>query len=397
MFEALLRITGGGSLMAKQSMYFHKLGIFGWGEIEPVILSAIIADKSILFIGDHGANKTEACEVISRAILGDSIKFRHYEVPHLNFDDLLGYTNPKKLASGKLEFVETPISIWGAQAALFDEINKVNPFVQGKLHEIIRTKKIMGLETELQICFSAVNPPVKYQTSFMDLPLASRFCMVQVPSFTEFEDKIQSQILNKGKTNGCIKLRRVMGRAKKHINEIDSVEINPIVMKIMKDLKTAKVNFSGRQARDLKRMFVACKTLSGVSSITFDTDTLTAITMSNIPEVNSVCRSDAEPQQVYGIIHTVLQGFKFNDPMVLADGIEDLAKMDLKGLDLLDWMASLRTAISGENNMKALEKAVIELDKKQIDIRIKDKILSSVTKIMVLKDSADKCVTQIMF
>jgi hypothetical protein len=29
-----------------------------------------------------------------------------------------------------------------------------------KLHEIIRTKKIMGLETELQICFSAVNPPV---------------------------------------------------------------------------------------------------------------------------------------------------------------------------------------------------------------------------------------------
>ncbi|MBW1865917.1 MAG: hypothetical protein JRI64_09875, partial [Deltaproteobacteria bacterium] len=321
--------------MAKQSIYFHELGIFGWGEIEPVILSAIIADKSILFIGDHGANKTEACEVISRAILGDSIKFRHYEVPHLNFDDLLGYTNPKKLASGKLEFIETPISIWGAQAALFDEINKVNPFIQGKLHEIIRTKKIMGLETDLQICFSAVNPPVKYQTSFMDLPLASRFCMVPVPSFTDFDNRTQNQILNKGQTNGCLKLRRVVRRAKKHIKEIDSVEIDPIIMKIMKDLKTAKVNFSGRQARDLKGMFVACKTLSGVSNIAFDANTLTAITMSNIPEVNGICRSEAEPQQVYGIIHTVLQGFKFNDPMVLADGIEDLTKMDLKGLDLL--------------------------------------------------------------
>ena len=43
------------------------------------------------------------------------------------------YTNPKKLASGNLEFVETPISIWGAHAAIFDEINKVNPFVQGTL------------------------------------------------------------------------------------------------------------------------------------------------------------------------------------------------------------------------------------------------------------------------
>lgn len=383
--------------MAKHSIYFHELGIFGWGEIEPVILSAIIADKSILLIGDHGANKTEGCEVISRAILGDSIKFRHYEVPHLNFDDLLGYTNPKKLTSGKLEFIETPISIWGAQAALFDEINKVNPFVQGKLHEIIRTKKIMGLETELQICFSAVNPPVKYQTSFMDLPLASRFCMVQVPSFNDFDNQTQNQILNKGQTNDCQKLHRVVSRAKKHINEIDSVEIDPIIMKIMKDLKTAKVNFSGRQARDLKGMFVACKTLSGVSNIAFDTDTLTAITMSNIPEVNGICRSEAEPQQVYGIIHTVLQGFKFNDPMVLADGIEDLTKMDLKGLDLLDWMASLKKAISGEDDVAALEKAVIGLDKKQIDPKIKGKILSSVGKIIVLKEGADKCVTEIMF
>jgi len=383
--------------MAKQSIYFHELGIFGWGKIEPVILSAIFADKSILFIGDHGANKTEACEVISRAILGDSIKFRHYEVPHLNFDDLLGYTNPKKLASGKLEFIETPISIWGAQAALFDEINKVNPFVQGKLHEIIRTKKIMGLETELQICFSAVNPPVKYQTSFMDLPLASRFCMVQVPSFTDLDNRTQNQILNKGQTNGCQKLRRVVIRAKKHIKKIDSVEIDPIIMKIMKDLKTAKVNFSGRQARDLKGMFVACKTLSGVSNIAFDADTLTAITMSNIPEVNGICRSEAEPQQVYGIIHTVLQGFKFNDPMVLADGIEDLTKMDLKGLDLLDWMATLKKAIRGEDDVAALEKAVIGLDKKQIDPKIKGKILSSVGKIIVLKEGADKCVTEIMF
>ena len=383
--------------MVKKSIYFHELGIFGWGEIEPVILSAIIADKSILLIGDHGANKTEACEVISRAILGDSIKFRHYEVPHLNFDDLLGYTNPKKLASGKLEFIETPISIWGAQAALFDEINKVNAFIQGKLHEIIRTKKIMGLETELQICFSAVNPPVKYQTSFMDLPLASRFCMVQVPSFTDFDNRTQNQILNKGQTNGCLKLRRVVRRAKKHINEIDSVEIDPIIMKIMKDLKTAKVNFSGRQARDLKGMFVACKTLSGVSNIAFDADTLTAITMSNIPEVNGICRSEAEPQQVYGIIHTVLQGFKFNDPMVLADGIEDLTKMDLKGLDLLDWMATLKKAIRGENDVAALEKAVIGLDKKQIDSKIKGKILSSVGKIIVLKEGANKCITEIMF
>ena len=61
--------------------------------------------------------------------------------------------------------------------------------------------------------------------------------MVQVPSFTDFDNRTQNQILNKGQTNGCLKLRRTVRRAKKHINEIDSVEIDPIIMKIMKDLK----------------------------------------------------------------------------------------------------------------------------------------------------------------
>ena len=381
----------------KQSTYFDNLGIYGWGDIEPVILSAIVAAKSVLLIGGHGANKTEACEVISKAILGDRAVFRNYEVPHLNFDDLIGYTNPKKLATGKLEFIETPISIWGASAALFDEINKVNPFVQGKLHEVIRTRKIMGLETALEICFSAVNPPVQYQTSFMDLPLTSRFCCVQVPSFNDFDDKVKNQILNKGESNGHQKLRKVISQAKKRFARDNSPEIDPVIIKIIKDLKVANVNFSGRQARDLKRMFVACKALNTVSEIAFNTDTLCAITMSNIPEVNGICRSSAEPQQTYGIIHTVLQGFKFNDPMIVTDSIEDLTKVDLKKLDLLDWMATLKKAINEEHNVGALKTAVIELEKKKIDPTIKQKILNSVGRIMVLKERGDKCITEILF
>ena len=370
--------------MARQS-YFEDLGIYGWGQIEPVILSAIVADKSILFIGDHGSNKTEACEVIAKAVLG-SIECRHYEVPHLNFDDLLGYTNPKKLAKGKLEFIETPISIWGAQAALFDEINKVNPFVQGKLQEIIRTKHIMGLKTDLQICFSAVNPPVKYQTAFMDLPLASRFCMIQVPSFSDFDETVQNRILNKGAANGGLKVRRAVTRARKHLHQTDTSEIDPIILKVIRELKAAKVEFSGRQARDLKRMYMACKTLSGVSDIPYDTDTLTAITMSNIPEVNGICRSEVESQQVYGIIHTVLQGVKFNDPIIMAEGLEDITGMDLKGLDLLDWMAALKGALNGNDDIGALENAIVALNKKQIDGTIKQKIVAAVGKMIVLNE-----------
>ena len=382
----------------KQSAYFDKLGIYGWGDIEPVILSAIVADKSILLVGDHGANKTESCEAISKAILGDNVTFRHYEVPHINFDDLLGYPQPKRLASGKLEFIETPISIWGAQAALFDEINKVNPFVQGKLHELIRTKKIMGLETSLEICFSAVNPPVKYQASFLDVPLASRFCCVQVPSFSDFDDTVKTQILNKAESNGYPKLQRIIVQAKKRFLADKTTETDPVILKIVHDLKTANIHISGRQARDLKRMFTACKVLSTVSSdIVCGTDTLSAITMSVIPEANGICRSNVEPQQVYGIIHTVLQGFKFKDPIVVADGVKDLSKLDLKGLDLLDWMASLKKAIQEENSIGALKTTVIELNKKKIDTEIKRKILASVGRIIVLKEFGDQSSSDILF
>ncbi len=163
-------------------MFLDEIGIYGWGPIEPLILSAILADLSVLLIGDIGTNKTEGARTIAQAVLGPEISFRHYEVPTLNFDDLVGFLNPKSLAKGKLEFVHTPFSIWKAEAALFDEINRANLFIQSKLHEVIRTRKVMGLPTRLKVIFSAVNPPETYQTGYMDMAIASRFVSVQVPN-----------------------------------------------------------------------------------------------------------------------------------------------------------------------------------------------------------------------
>jgi hypothetical protein len=81
----------------------------------------------------------------------------------------VGFLNPQGLAKGAIEFVPTPLSIWNAEAALFDEINRANPFIQSKLHEPIRTRRIMGLPTKLKLVFAAVNPPQTYQAGYMDL------------------------------------------------------------------------------------------------------------------------------------------------------------------------------------------------------------------------------------
>jgi MoxR-like ATPase len=108
-------------------MLFNQINIYGWDDIEPVILAAIVSELPVLLIGDIGSNKTEGAEAISRAVLGAKIDFRAYEVPTLNFDDLIGFMNPKSLARGELDFVHTPLSIWKADAVLFDEINRANP------------------------------------------------------------------------------------------------------------------------------------------------------------------------------------------------------------------------------------------------------------------------------
>ena len=186
-------------------MLFDELGIYGWDSVEPLVLAAIVADLPVLLIGDIGTNKTEGSKTIAQAVLGTASAFRHYEVPTLNFDDLVGFLNPKGLAKGVLEFVPTPLSIWKAEAALFDELNRANPFIQSKLHELIRTRHIMGLPTNLKLVFAAVNPPQTYQAGYMDLALASRFVAVQVPNLKAMKDTHLDRILGKNghpKTSG---------------------------------------------------------------------------------------------------------------------------------------------------------------------------------------------------
>lgn len=74
-------------------MLFDELGIYGWDVVEPLVFAAIVAELPVLLIGDIGTNKTEGSKTIAQATLGQASQFRHYEVPTLNFDDLVGFLN----------------------------------------------------------------------------------------------------------------------------------------------------------------------------------------------------------------------------------------------------------------------------------------------------------------
>ena len=341
-------------------MLFDHIGIHGWDDIEPLIMSAVVSDHSVLFIGDIGSNKTEGSKVIAKALLGDNIKFRNYEVPTLNFDDLIGFVNPKNLANGTLEFVPTPLSIWNADAALFDEINRANPFIQSKLHELIRTRTLMGLPTQLKMVFSAVNPPERYQSGYMDMALASRFVCVQVPNITSMKDVHIDQIISgNGHRPAPLDLKTIIqkaGRCQFSKEEINRV--HQMCKKIITELSEQEIIFNARQLKMMTKMIkagLALRHASGMEHFS-EPDTITAYVTSVIPEIQGVVRSNANQGMIQGTIRSIVSGFTLGDPVTIAADIKELCEVNIT--DSLAWVSAMKQMSDMEENPDALKQAI---------------------------------------
>jgi MoxR-like ATPase len=344
-------------------MLFDELGIYGWDVVEPVIVAAVVADLPVLLIGDIGTNKTEGSKTIAQAVLRPTSQFRHYEVPTLNFDDLVGFLNPKGLAKGALEFVPTPLSIWQAEAALFDEINRANPFIQSKLHELIRTRHIMGLPTKLKLVFAAVNPPQTYQAGYMDLALASRFVSVQVPNLKSMKDTHLDRILSKnGHRQKRTTLKGIVRDAQRaDIRQKDMQNAQNLAKKVARDLAQTDIVFNPRQLTMMVRLLlagVALWTVTGNSRYS-DPDANTAYVESVIPEIHGIVRSKVNKDMVHGTIRTVVGGFTLGDPVMIARNLEELAAVEVT--DSLAWVTAMTKRVSDEDDPQALARVVAKV------------------------------------
>jgi len=341
-------------------MLFDHIGIYGWNEIEPLILAAALSDLSIILIGDIGSNKTEGSKVIAKALLKPNIEFRNYEVPTLNFDDLIGFVNPKNLAKGTLEFVPTPLSIWNADAVLFDEINRANPFIQSKLHELIRNRSLMGMPTNLKMVFSAVNPPERYQSGYMDIALASRFVCVQVPNITVMKERhINSILSDNGHKPKVYDLKAMMKKAfGAQFTAEDENRVCQMCRKIMQEVSDKEIIFNARQLKMMKKLITAGLALRYASGMDMfsDPDAVTSYVASVIPEVNGVVRTKANQGMILGAIRSIVSGFTLGDPFTLAQNIEELCNVEIT--DTLAWTTAMMQMAEMEEDVGALKEAI---------------------------------------
>jgi MoxR-like ATPase len=177
-----------------------RLGLVGLASLEPVVLASLAAQSALLLIGSHGSGKSLLLERVADAL---GLRWRHYNAALVNFDDLVGYPLPD--ANGQLRFVETPASVWGAQAVFVDEISRARLDVQNRLFPIIHERRVQGIPLpDLQHRWAAMNPPATdgdddpgyLGSQPLDIALSDRFALqASMPDWRSFDEPQQEAVI----------------------------------------------------------------------------------------------------------------------------------------------------------------------------------------------------------
>ena len=182
--------------------YLRTLGIYGYDDVEPVILAALISGDPLLLVGRAGTGKTYLLNRLSEAL---GLEHRHYNASMIAFDDLVGFPMPDREGSA-VRYLPTPSTIWAAQSVLVDEINRCRPEHQNRLFALVHERRVQGiLLPELRYRWAAMNPagldgPEQYVGAEpLDPALADRFAfIVQVKDWPELEEEDRIAIADPG-------------------------------------------------------------------------------------------------------------------------------------------------------------------------------------------------------
>lgn len=187
---------------------FQLLRIYGWGHHAPSLLAAAISGDNVLLLGGKGSNKTSAIKEIARLLVKDNENvddvFHAYSAPNDEFEDIIGFPNPKSIMEGRVDYALTPATIWNKKVVLFGELNRANPELQSKYLQMIQSREILGVRTSVTHVYADMNPLHYDGCHPLDPALGDRFAFIlEVPDFHDLTVEDQKRVLgNHGVDSG---------------------------------------------------------------------------------------------------------------------------------------------------------------------------------------------------
>lgn len=257
----------------------RSIGIAGWEHLDLVIVSALASGLPILFVGGHGAAKTEGARALAAAILGDKLRWANYECPSVQMDDIIGFPDVAAVSRGTMAFAGLPMSIWNVNAVVFDELTRASPTTAAKYLELIRTRKVYGIETPLEHVFSTANPPSRDypEVHKIGLAMASRFVCVPTPRASELsEDEIVTATTS------------TLEGVWSWWPLAPALEPMETILDIRKVCARLDIELTVRQLKHL-RALLGVSVAAAAVGCRRDAETLTTLVRSCIPEASGLC------------------------------------------------------------------------------------------------------------
>jgi len=354
-------------------MSLEDLGLIGWEKIELTLMSALMQHLPILLVGSHGACKTDAAVLLSKLFYGCSVKVKKYDTPFVQNDDLLGWPDMRSLADGQVDYIHTPSCLWDAEVVIFDELNRANPLTASKLLEVIRKRQAMGMKTEIQQVFAAINPPAKYDAQYLDLANASRWVVVEVPDTGKLsQDNVIKALGTEDDEDGLVTDSSVVSRMIQDIAAASRIElpkttnqaIRDMVGTILKSLSTDLI-VSIRQGKSMIRLLEAAHKISSHkakgSKYSISSNKQTALVCSCIPQMHGITRTklSTNTNQISTTVSQIIAAVSSSDGSSACMLHKDVVAL-LKDPDKSDrgaFAAALVNAIDEEKDLGKLKEA----------------------------------------
>lgn len=245
------------------SLITEPLGLYGWSNLEPVILAALASEEPMLLIGKHGSAKSFILERLAQSL---NMTFRCYNASLINYDDLVGIPVPVN-NNTSLSYISNPSSIWDAEVVFIDELNRTKPELQNKLFPIIYDRRVQGINlSKLKYRWAAMNPPCKEDDDTddslsyigampLDPALADRFpFIIEVPTWDDLNDEDKQRMLtdnHMGRHEFPIDIHDLIDRTKrcyKKLLETEKEKTDKYIITLMNLLKNSFGYFSARRA-----------------------------------------------------------------------------------------------------------------------------------------------------